>query len=53
MKYSLVNQHGNGKWTPNEDVFPIKNGEIPASYVRLQEGNPSWLLLLMEEILHQ
>ena len=24
---------------PFEDVFPIKNGEIPASYVSLPEGN--------------
>ena len=23
----------------NEDVFPIKNGDIPASYVSLPEGN--------------
>ena len=24
---------------PFEDVFPIKNGDIPASYVSLPEGN--------------
>ena len=24
---------------PFEDVFPIKNGDIPASYVGLPEGN--------------
>ena len=23
-----------------EDVFPIKNGDIPASYVSLPEGTP-------------
>ncbi len=23
------------------DVFPIKHGDIPASYVSLLEGNPS------------
>ena len=22
-----------GKWTLNEDVFPIENGDIPSSYV--------------------
>ena len=27
-----------GKWTRLEDVFPIKHGEIPASYVSLPEG---------------
>ena len=27
-----------GKWTRNEDVFPIKNGDIPASYVSFREG---------------
>ena len=27
-----------GKWARIEDVFPIKNGEIPASYVSLPEG---------------
>ena len=26
------------KWTRIEDVFPIKNGDIPASYVSLLEG---------------
>ena len=36
--YPLVNQHNsNGKWTKIEDVFPIQNGDIPASYVSLQE----------------
>jgi len=28
-----------GKWTRVEDVFPIENGDIPASYVSLPEGN--------------
>ena len=28
-----------GKWTWIEDVFPKKNGDIPASYVSLQVGN--------------
>ena len=28
-----------GKWTRNEDVFPIEHGDIPASYVSLPEGN--------------
>ena len=28
----------NGKWTRIEDAFPIRNGDIPASYVRLPEG---------------
>jgi len=36
--YTLVNQHSNGKWTQIEDVFPIENGDIPASYVSLPEG---------------
>ena len=27
-----------GKWTRIEDVFPIENGAIPASYVRLPDG---------------
>ena len=32
---------GNGKWgTRIEDLFPIKNGDIPASYVSLPEGIP-------------
>ena len=26
------------KWTLNEDVLPIKHGDIPASYVGLLEG---------------
>ena len=25
---------------PFEDVFPIKNGDIPASYISLPEGKP-------------
>ena len=25
---------------PFEDVFPIKHGDIPASYVSLPKGNP-------------
>ena len=37
--YTLVNQHSNGTWTRIEDVFPMKNGDIPASYVSLPEGN--------------
>ena len=36
--YTLVIQHSNEKWTRIEDVFPIKNGDIPASYVSLPEG---------------
>ena len=27
------------KWTRIEDVFPIENRDIPASYVSLPEGN--------------
>ena len=27
-----------GKWTRIEDVVPIRNGDIPASYVSLPEG---------------
>ena len=27
-----------GKWTRIEDVFPIRNGDIPACYVSLTEG---------------
>ena len=27
-----------GKWARIEDVFPIVNGDIPASYVSLPEG---------------
>ena len=27
-----------GKWSRIEDVFPIKHGDIPASYVSLPEG---------------
>ena len=27
-----------GKWTLKENVFPIENGDIPASYVSLPEG---------------
>ena len=26
-------------WTLNEDVFPIENGDFPASHVSLLEGN--------------
>ena len=26
------------------DVFPIKNGDIPASYVSLPERNPNWAM---------
>ncbi len=32
---------------PFEDVFPIENGDIPASYVSLPEGN--WKLLIQSE----
>ena len=28
----------NGTWTRIEDACPIKNGDIPASYVSLPEG---------------
>ena len=35
---------GKLKWQwkngPFEDVFPIENGDFPASYVSLPEGNP-------------
>ena len=35
----------NGKWTRIEDVFPINNGDIPASYVsetqRVIQSKPS------------
>jgi len=31
--YTPVICHSNGKWTRIEDVFPIKDGDIPASYV--------------------
>ena len=31
---------------PFEDVFPIKNGDIPASYVSLPEGNTQGLPML-------
>ena len=34
---------GNGKWSRIEDVFPIENGDFPASYVSLLEGNSSHL----------
>ena len=33
-------------WLENEafeDVFPIENGDIPASYVSLPEGKPGWM----------
>ena len=31
--YTPVNEHSNGKWNLNEDVFPIeKNRDIPASW---------------------
>ena len=30
-----------GKWTRIEDVFPIENDDIPASYVSLVEANPT------------
>ena len=36
--YTPVNQHSNGKWTRIEDVFPIENGDMPASYVSLPGG---------------
>ena len=36
--YTPVNQHSNGKSTIWVDVFPIENGDIPASYVSLPEG---------------
>ena len=37
-KYTPVNWRSNGTWTRIEDVFPIENGDIPASYVSLPEG---------------
>ena len=33
--------------TLNEDVFPIENGDIPASYVSLPEGSPGNLEVLL------
>ena len=30
-----VNEHSNGTWTRNEDVFPVEDGDVPASYVSL------------------
>ena len=37
---SESHQPGNGKWGPRiDDVFPIEDGDIPASYVSLPEGN--------------
>ena len=30
---AILEKHSNGKWTRIEDVFPIKHGDIPASYV--------------------
>ena len=27
-----VNEHSNGKWTMNEDVFPTENCDFPASH---------------------
>ena len=32
-----------GKWILNEDVFPIKHGDIPGSYVSLPEATHSRL----------
>ena len=32
-----------GKWSRIEDVFPIENGDFPACYVSLLEGNSSHL----------
>ena len=43
--YTPVNKHSNGKWTLNEDVFPIEHGDIPASCVGLPEGNVSFFFL--------
>ena len=34
-----------GKWAELEDVFPIENGNIPASYVSLPECNTSGVSL--------
>ena len=39
-KYTLVNQHNNGKWTPIDDYFPIEHGDIFQCYVSLPEGIP-------------
>ena len=33
-----------GKWTLNEDVFPIEHGDIPASYVSWYRNVNSWTL---------
>ena len=36
--YTPVIQHSNGTSTMTEDVFPIQDGDSPASYVCLPEG---------------
>ena len=36
-----------GKWGPlNEDVFPMENGDFPASYVSLREANSPFCFCL-------
>ncbi len=42
--YPLVVQHSWLEKGPFEDVFPMKHGDIPASYVSLPEGSVSVLL---------
>ena len=37
---------GNGKWTRIEDVFPIENGDFPASYVSLLEGTSTQMVFI-------
>ncbi len=37
--YTLAIQHSWLENGPCEDVFPIQNGDVPASYVSLPEGN--------------
>ncbi len=36
---------------PFEDVFPIENGDIPASYVSLLEGIDSWPFCVLSKLL--
>ena len=42
--YTPVNQHSWLEKGPFEDVLPIKDGDIPASYVSLPEGSLVCLL---------
>ena len=38
LSYTAGSTNMAGKWARIEDVFPIVNGDIPASYVSLPEG---------------